>query len=142
MRAGIISVVNQSLHYETEVSGLRIWTQADRSCSGVDVRAARQLAYALVEGRPVYVRCHVPAWEDALFAAIRDALWSARDAWQITEERYEAALGRLYSVEDGERVPEGAVVVEVRAAESQGPCVIGLHGQGHQKGHQGHAALS
>jgi len=141
MRAGIISVVNHSLHYETEVNGLRIWTQADRSYSGVDVRAARQLAYALLEGRSVYVRCHVPAWEDALFAAIRDALLSAREAWQITEERYEAALGRLFSAEDGERVPEGAVVVEVRAAETHGPCVIGLQGEGRQVGRAGHAAL-
>ncbi|WP_083516020.1 hypothetical protein [Alicyclobacillus sendaiensis] len=120
---------------------MRIWTQADRSCSGVDVRAAQQLAHALVEGRRVYVRCPVPAWEDALFAAIRDALWSARDAWKITEERYEAALGRLYSLKDGERVPEGAVVVEVRASEPQGPCVIGFQGQNHPMRHQGHAAL-
>ncbi|AEJ43864.1 hypothetical protein TC41_1950 [Alicyclobacillus acidocaldarius subsp. acidocaldarius Tc-4-1] len=108
----------------------------------MDVRAAQQLAYALVEGRPVYVRCHVPAWEDALFAAIRDALWSAREAWQITEERYEAALGRLCSAEEGERVPEGAVVVEVRAAESQGPFIVGLQGHGRQNEHQGRAALT
>ncbi|WP_236011312.1 hypothetical protein [Alicyclobacillus fructus] len=112
---------------------MRVWTEAYRSGSGVDAHAARQLAYALVEGRPVYVRCQVPALEDALFAAIRDALWSAREVWQLTEERYEAALGRLFSALEGERVPEGALMVEVRTSDIDGPCVIGLQGDGHRE---------
>ncbi len=134
-------MVNHNLYCETEVGGLHIWTQADRPCTGVDARAAQQLAYALLEGRSVYVRCHVPAWEDAMFAAIRDVLLRACEASQISEARYEAALSRLYSALDGERIPEHAVVVDVRGAERDGPCVIGLQGEDQREERAGHAAL-
>ncbi|SIS64281.1 hypothetical protein [Alicyclobacillus vulcanalis] len=105
------------------------WTQVEPPGFGLDAQAVRQLAYALLQGRHVYVRCGVPAFEDALFAAIRDALLAAYETSEITEEAYEAALARLYAADDLGAVPEGAWVVEVRAAEGGASCVMGLLSQ-------------